>query len=227
MKKSGRLGLIVVLAASMVLATAGAITAYQEFNVFVAGGISPASRFVALAGGAYRPGPSLLSKRLLLDTCLEAISGLYGRLQTAADRRAVLVRCLSEADTIVAGAPSFSYAWYIGALSAARLGDIAGFNTRMLRSQSSGPNEQWVAELRAELVEDHLEAATPTVLARHQADLRLLVSSRRGIAAISRRYVAVPGFRERIARIVETMPEADQARFVATVRGAAGSVARP
>jgi hypothetical protein len=226
MIESGRLGLIAVLAGSALLAAAGAVTATQEFEVFAAGGLGAADRFAALEARDYHDAPSLLSKRLVLDACVEAIAGLYGRMQAGGRRDAVLGHCRREADAIADEVPGYAYAHYVGALAAARLGDMAGFNQRVLSAQVTGANEQWVAELRADLVEDHLSAASTEVSRRHEADLRLLVASGRGIASISKRYVRQPDFRERITRIVEAMPEADQARFVSTVGRAAQRVVR-
>lgn len=218
-----KLGLIAVLTGAAMLTAAGAVTAYQELDAFSAGGLGPADRFAALRSKSYHAAPSLLGKRLVLDACVEAIGGLYGRMQAEADRRLVFEHCRSEADAIARDMPSYAYAHYVGARTAALLGDVAGFNARVARSQITGPNEQWVAELRVALVEDNFEVIAPDVAERHLADLRLLVASQRGIASISSRYIKVPAFRERITAIVETMPEADQARFVANVRYAAGA----
>jgi hypothetical protein len=221
MNSIDRFGLFSVLAAAAMLACAGAVTAFDELGVFRVGGITPASRFAALAADHYRPAASTLSKTLLLETCAEAISSTYGRLQRAEARHAVAENCLKQADAITAAAPSLSYGWYVGAMAAARLGDQAGFNARLLRSQITGPAEQWIVEQRAGLVEDNFAVADAEVRTRHDGDLRLLVTSVRGIASISGRYVREPEFRERITAIVETMPEADQARFVTQVRSSA------
>jgi hypothetical protein len=224
MSQNGRLGLIAVLAGALLVGAAGAVTAYQEFDVFAAGGLGPADRFAALRHGDYHDAPSILAKKLVLDACVEATNGIYGIMQASEDRTAMLTHCRSEADAIAAETPSSAYAHYVGALAAARLGDAEGFNSRILKAQITGPNEQWVAEQRVALVEDQFALATPEVLARHEADLRLLVVSGRGVGSISRRYVREPAFRERITAIVETMPEAEQAKFVARVRRAAEQV---
>jgi hypothetical protein len=164
--------------------------------------------------------PSLLSKRLVLDSCREAIGGPYGRLQPTDTRRLVLEHCLASADAIVGESPSYAFGWFIGALAATTLGDVEGFNARLKNAQVTGPSEQWIAELRVGLVEDNYAHATADVLTRHDADLRLLVQSPRGIQSIAARYASEPDFKSRITTIVETMPEADQARFVAEVRRA-------
>ena len=221
MSHSGRLGLITLFAGSALLAAAGAVTAYQEFDAFATGSLGPADRFAALEHDDYHDAPSLLAKRLVLDACVEAIGGVYGLMQPAGGRTAVFQHCRDEADGIAREVPAYAYAHYVGALAAAGLGDKDGFNHRIRAAQITGANEQWVAELRVGLVEDHLADVTADVAAHHEADLRLLAGSSRGVASISSRYVRQPDFRDRITTIVETMSEAEQERFVALVRQAA------
>jgi hypothetical protein len=220
-----RLALLLLFVAAALLGGAGATTAWREFGAFANGGIAPQSRFAALAAGALQPAVSPLSERLLLDACQEGLRGLYGRLRPAAERRAVATQCRDAADAVTAAAPGNAYGWYVGARAAAALGDAAGAEARLLRSHVAGPMEQWVAELRVGLVEADYAAAGPELRRRHAADLALLVRSRRGIAAVSHRYIADPSFRARITEIVEELPEEDQARFVGTVRRAAAGAA--
>ncbi len=224
MSQNSRLGLIAALAGGLLIGAAGAVTAYQEFEVFASGGLGPADRFAALRQGEYHDAPSILAKRLVLDACVEAINGIYGIMQAPEDRTGMLEHCRLEADHITAEAPTYAYAHYVGALAAAELGDTEGFNSRVLAAQITGPREQWIAEQRVALVEDEFPVAIPEVLTRHDADLRLLVTSNRGVDSISQRYVRQPDFRERITAIVETMPEADQRRFISRVRQAAAQV---
>src|SRR5690349_1334624 len=97
-----RLGGIAVLAGAAMLAAAGAVTAYQELEVFTAGGLGAADRFAALENQTYHDAPSLLAKRLVLDACVEAIGGLYGRMQAGDSRKSVFAHCRAEADSIAA-----------------------------------------------------------------------------------------------------------------------------
>ena len=218
--KPTRLSIVGLLLASGALFLAGLATAYAELRSFADGGTTPASRFAVLVEANSGWAPSLLSRRLLLDSCLEAINGPYGRLQPADTRRLVLEHCRASADAVVGETPSYAFGWFIGALAAATLGDVEGFNARIKNVQITAPTEQWMAELRVGLVEDNHAHAAPDVLTRHDADLRLLVHSPRGIQSIAARYAREPEFKSRITAIVETMPEADQARFVAEVRQA-------
>lgn len=221
MRRRGRVGLLAILVASALLVLGGAQAAYQELRVYFAGD-EAADRFDALAADTYEAGPSPSSIRMVLDNCQRSISGVYGLMRSADERRPVLEACLRHADAAAARNASFSYAWYVGALSAARLGDVVGFNIRLLQSHITAPYEHWLAMLRASLVEGHFGSTAAHLLPRHTSDLRLLVGSQTGILWVARRYVEDPGFRERIADVVEGMTETDQARFVASLRSLAG-----
>ena len=212
----------VVFVLATALLSAGAWTAVREAAPYFKAGIDDAERFASLARAEPAPGPSIASERLVLDNCVRTLSSLYGRLQPSDAKNQVGNHCLAAADAAATRNPSSSYAWYVGAMAAARSGDVAGMNDRLAMSQETGPYEQWIAELRVPLAEDHFDELTPDVRAHHDRDLEMMVASRRGIATIAGRYVSQPTFRERITAIVETMPEADQRRFVGRVTSAAG-----
>lgn len=210
-----------ILVLSLALVGAGAWVGVREASPYFNAGIEDAERFASLVEKIPSPGPSIASERLVLDNCVRTISSLYGRLQPSERRAAVSSNCLKAADTIVRQSPSSSYAWYVGALTSELTHDTLGMNERLLQSQETGPTEQWIAELRVPLAEDHLADLTPEVRANHDRDLRMLVATVRGIASIAERYVGQADFRERITAIVETMPEDDQRRFVSKVGAAA------
>lgn len=212
-----------ILFLSLALLGAGGWVGVREASPYFSSGIEDTERFSALAEAAPIPGPSIASERLILDNCVRTITSIYARLQPAARKAEVNGHCLEAADAAVQVNPSSSYAWYVGALTSALTGDIAGMNMRLLRSQQTGPSEQWIAELRVPLAEDHLGDLTPDVRANHDRDLGMLVASTRGISSIADRYVRQADFRERITAIVETMPEDDQRRFVSRVGSSARS----
>jgi hypothetical protein len=210
-----------VLFLSLALLGGGAWVGYREASPYFKSGIEDTERIAALAEAVPTPGPSIASERLILDNCVRTIGSTYGRLQSATRKAAVNGNCLKAADAAVRQNPSSSYAWYVGALTSALTGDASGMNMRLLRSQQTGPSEQWIAELRVPLAEDHLADLSPEVRANHDRDLKMLVASTRGISSIANRYVTEAAFRERITAIVETMSEADQSRFVSQVGKAA------
>lgn len=210
-----------ILPVAACLALLGAWVVVQESRLYFVNGATSVSRVVALPDGEAAPGLSNLTTQATLLDCATALSqmrSLEMRYHTDPEREAIPPRCLTIADDAVAAAPTNSYAWFVAAASAAAIGDWAAFNDRMAHSQVTGPTEQWIAQQRVEVVEDHYDKATPEVLAQHDADLHMLVASAAGIESIARRYVSVPGFRERITAIVETMPQSDQRRFISVVR---------
>jgi len=212
-----RLGLVL----SLVLVGAGAFAAYSETRSYVGNGLTPGESFNALEAGGQGAGLSIASARLVLDNCYDAITGVYGRAQPTSRREAVGANCLKQADAITHAMPTHSFAWFVGALAALQLDQAAGFTDRLRQSQVTGPTEQWIAELRVGLAEDHFDLLPDDVRERNDRDLGLLVVSDRGIASIAQRYVDDPAFRERITVIVERLPERDQQRFVSTIEAAA------
>lgn len=206
-----------IMVLSLALVGAGTWVGFREASPYFNNGIEDVERFSSLANKEPSPGPSIASGRLVLDNCVYTVSSVYARLQPAARKAGAIDNCLKAADAITRSNPSSSYAWYVGALTAGMAGDITGMNERLLKSQLTGPTEQWIAELRVPLAEDHLAELAPDVRANHDRDLRMLVASTRGIASIAGRYVAEAHFRDRITAIVETMSEADQRRFVSKV----------
>lgn len=211
-----------MIVACLALSAGGAYLAYSEARSYLAGGVLPHERFDALSARAEVIGFSNASKKLVLDNCFEGIVGIYARTRDRTRRAIIAAECLSVADAVVATTPVYSYAWYVGALAAAQVRDADGLATRLRQSQVTGPTEQWIAELRVGLVEDHRVELPPDVLALNDKDLAILVLSSRGIASIAARYVRDPSFRDRITTITETLPPQDQQRFLDQVRRVAG-----
>src|SRR5690606_23161383 len=125
--------------------------------------------------------------------------------------------CLSKANAIARESVSNGYAWFVGALMASRLGQDGAMQARLIRSYKAMPNDQWLAALRVNLVEDRLDEVGASLLAEHERALKLLVRSQRGIDSSARRWIGDEDFRERILALVETLPERDQERFVGRV----------
>lgn len=214
---------LAMVALSCGLVVAGSWVAYREAAPYFAGGILPQERFTALVEDSLRPGPSIASQRLVLTSCVDAITSVYGRIQPTERRGIVQERCLEIAEQIGATDRTDSLAWYVAALTASRLGRPPLMNGYIRSSQQTGPNEQWLAELRVALAEDNFANLEPDTLRGHEADLRLLAVSPAGVRSIARRYVDDAGFRERITAVVETMDPSVQRRFVDQVQAAVGN----
>ncbi len=178
--------------------------------------------YVLGQNGALPMGFSLNADYAVIDACLRVTTSAEGLLLPSTARRALLVACQSLTERITQSSPLNSYGWLLQARLAAALGQTSAVEQALRRSYATGPTEQWLAEQRVPVAEAALAALSPAARAAHRQDLAILVQSRRGIAAIAQRYVRDEGFRARIAAVVETLPAADQARFVQVLRAAVG-----
>lgn len=212
-------GVIFVFCLSLFLG--GAWVAAQEARSYFSSGITQAERFAALADGTEVLSLSTASRRLVLDNCLDGVVAVYARTRPTDRRDSVAEECRRVADDITVRAPTYSYAWYVGAVAASRLKDTQGVIDRLRKSQIVGPNEQWIAELRVGLAETYLDQLPDDVRAQHDSDLKMLAQSSRGVTSIAARYVRDASFRERITAIVEQLPQRAQQRFLENVRTAA------
>ena len=186
---------------------------------------TPKGRFEFLERGSVGQSLSIRGQRLLLSDCLEAMGGVTGMAQPSERRVAMLNECQSFAIKATASTPSFALAWYIGAFASAELKQFSSFNLQLAGAQKTARNEQWLAQLRVNLAENYRDFLNSETLEGNDADLKLLVQSRIGVASIATRYVDKKEFRERITEIVESLSEEEQIRFVAYVRNAARQLA--
>ena len=218
-----RLSVAIVLIVSLlsVCGTAAAIfIETRPYGLFLAESVE---RWQDLRTETMDQGLSLQSSRAVLDICLSAITSVYGRMRSAEDRLALINNCGDFAVSSAAIMPSNSYAWYIASLAAAQNADMSKFEESWLLSAQTGQNEQWIAGLRVALLEDNLSLASAALFEAERRDLAVLTLSKMGIGSIARRYVSQPDFRERVVSVVETLPDADQARFLAAVTQEANS----
>jgi len=208
-----------LLTAILAMTGLSALSGLAELRPFSSLAVSDREKFGALEAKLVHPGLSYYSESLVLDACLNAMTSIYGRLQSQERRVAVAGRCHDLAADITAKSPTLSYAWMIEARAAQELGDGAERERTLLRSQATAGSEIWLAELRFQLFEDGLEDMAPEVQANADRDLLLLLGTMRGRATVIRRFIQVPASRERITQIVERLPEDLKARFLDEMYG--------
>lgn len=126
--------------------------------------------------------------------------------------------CREIALSAVADYPTDSYAWSVAALASADVQDWPAMNSYLVRSQLTGPTEQWIAQTRVTVAQDNWAMLDDAAIVAAERDLRLMVVSIRGIRQLALRYIGDLEFRERIEALVATMPEENQRRFVSVVR---------
>jgi hypothetical protein len=211
-----------LIAASSALFGVAAVAGYFEAAPFFSAGPTAQEQFVAWRDGRAVDGLSVSAHTVLMNSCLLALTSAYGRAQPTPERLQVARACAARATEETAANPSFAYGWYVLAMASSHTGDWGTMNRALGMAQSTASTEQWLAELRVALAEDNFDRLTPAILAQHERDLALLVRSRRGISSIAARYVANPGFRNRITDIVEQLDPSSQRAFIDAVRAAAG-----
>ncbi len=191
---------------------------WQEAGVF----FRPDSRSNAFFEEAAASGTavdlSAYSQKLLLGDCHYGLTSVRALAQPKARIEGLAGRCRTVATTSVQGMPTHSFAWLVLAEASAWMGDMPAMRRAYLMSGATGRNEQWMAEMRVELAENHFATVDSEMRKQHEQDLAMLVRSTRGIFAIARRYLDSPDFHDRIVRIVETLPASQQERFLSAIK---------
>jgi len=196
----------------------------NEIKPFLGGHTSPATRFNDLETYHNGINLSIFANKKALNNCLEVLASPTGMAQPTNRRIAALSSCQKLALNITNSMPTYAYAWYIAAHASAELRQFEAFNSYILKAQNTAPNEQWLAILRVNLVENNWEHLNSKVVISQNKDLILLIKSKNGIKSIVARYIDRPSFRERITFLVETSPQEDQKRFINVVRATAEEI---
>jgi len=200
------------------LAVGSAWAAYGELKPFLELGPSIEEKVTALVVAPATPGLSYRSKHLVLTDCNAALTSIAGAAIEPDHRRAMFDHCAEMAASIVEEAPTYSFAWFILALVAEERGDMEKLSETIVRSQHAAPYQEWLAFSRASLFFDHLDDISSEAAEALAEDIRVSLTSRRGITWAAQRYILQPGSRERLTEIVEQAPAGLQRRFLSAVR---------
>lgn len=207
---------------ALCVALLGGWAIYQEStNVVLEPGLSNIARVVRTLGTKDIGGVWTRTQQSALQSCQAALQtrkSLEMRFLPPETQASLGPHCLQIALSAAADFPTDSYAWSVAALASADLRDWAAMNAYLVRSQLTGPTEQWIAELRVTVAQDNFAVLDDAARVAAEQDLRLLVISIPGIRQIARRYINDLEFRARIEALVETMPAENQRRFVSVVR---------
>lgn len=184
-------------------------------------GGSAVERVVDLATGRASGGLELSTQHANLVDCGTVLLSLFSpEVSTLPEpsRAAILPGCNQYAARLSYDNPTQSFAYFIQATAAALEARWPDFNAQMHLSYVTAPSEQWVAEWRLNFVEAHRAHLDSSLQQWHDADMRVMASTWRGMPALSRLYSADPDFRERLVSLLETMPVSHQRRFINYVR---------
>lgn len=211
----------IAMVCCLLISLASGYGLWRELAPFLASPIEQALVADGFAGEDFDHGLSSYSKTLVMKDCYRIVLAYSDLDMIEESVRNVVSTCARRAADIVATTPTDSFAWLVRAAASVRLLARDEFNTALQRSQLAGPNEQWIARFRVNLAETYFPQLTARTIASEEADLRLLVSSEKGVLLIARRYISNPDFRARITAIVERMPQDRQIAFLRNVKRSA------
>ena len=208
---------VLLILAALALLAGGAWAAQRELAMFAMDSSSPPARLASLMEVEDLP-PSIESRHEILRQCSSLLFSIYARMGTDGGGDALIEHCgrLARSASETDGANSL--AWSLQARVAGLKGDYAAMNQALALSYTTGANEQWLAANRFATGERYWAELTPEVRANHEADIRLMLGSRRAIATLVSEYLAKPDFRARLIELVEGLPNEDQRRFINDVR---------
>lgn len=199
----------------------GAWTMYQEAMPNFAGGRTAIARLAAAPDSDVPLGLTVRSQHSALLDCemiFRSSRAIEMQYLLADEQDRLVSLCGQMADAVIAQSPQDAFGWFIRAAASAATGDMAGFNDAMLRSQLTGPNEGWLASMRVGLAEAHLASLDQATSDANLHDLQVVASTYIYAPTLARRFVADDDFRTRMTSVLETMPPADQRRFLSAVR---------
>lgn len=159
-------------------------------------------------------GLSSYSKRKLLTDCYHILSTSRVDTDIRVNLEILAKSCQLLSGNIVQTMSTNSYAWFVNALASSRLRDVTAFRESYHQSHLTGPNEQWLADLRVRLGEENLSDLDAQARLDHEQDLVLLANSDLGSISLAGRYVNDPGFRQRAMDALSKVPPERQRRFL-------------
>ena len=174
--------------------------------------------YSAIYDGRTKVSYSAYGEERILDACMYGMTGLIARASAPEYNAEYAKQCIAIADSVLKQDPTSSFAFAVRAHAKAVAGDFDGMNQDLVTSWQTGKNEQWIATNRNATAQAFSAKLNDAATKINDQDLAILVVSYTGIQSIARQYRDNPDFRDRIARIVSTLPELDQRRFVNSVR---------
>lgn len=227
----GSLTVILLLTTCVVMLVGGGYSAVLEAQPFLSSGPAIDDDVTRLVAGVPGQPVSVQAMATTLVTCFDTLHAFAGEALPSEQRRALVQHCGEFARAAASANPTDSYAFFIGAESAAELGDRAGFNAALQTSQRVAPWLGWVAQERFDLARERQALLAAQTQQGFDHDILVLATTPRGLADLAANYAADPDFRLRVIPLIGSLEPAEQQQFVDAVKvaGAKASVpsARP
>nr|WP_295884931.1 hypothetical protein [uncultured Devosia sp.] len=209
-----------MIIAGVLAALLGFWVMYQEAAPNVRGGATAIARVANMPDGEAPIGLTLLSQHRALLDCEQVLrSGQALEMQflSVADQQRLIDVCRDMASDLTELNPSDSFAWLVLASAAASRGDTPGFNSALLQSQATGPNEGWIASLRVTASERNYAMLSAEALSRHNEDIELVAGGPYA-PSVARLYISSVQFRTRMDELLKRMAPVHQRTFLDAVR---------
>lgn len=160
------------------------------------------------------------SKSLVLTDCLNGMQLMQVEQARLRYVRSFSEKCLTLADDIISKMPTNSQAWLVRAWAGGELFIAEVLNQGIQKSQSTAPNELWLAKIRLELAQRKSSLITENTQKLVDKDIGLMASNYQGSQDLASRYTKDEAFRERVVAIIQMLPQDAQKRFIYYVRSA-------
>jgi hypothetical protein len=179
----------------------------------------PSTALFSIAGhGLEVPPNSMEGIYYSLETCDGALSGITIVLMPPEARHRVAQQCLILAQTLLAEAPSLSFAHLVVAQAAAVLDQFETLQIALVSSEATSGELVWMAQRRTSLALPKLDRLSHTAQASLFRDIARLAQSSVGRPALADIYLRNPDWRAQIVEVIEGLDEETQQRFVSIVR---------
>lgn len=157
---------------------------------------------------------SRFARRARLESCDQDRSAIVASGADADVVQRIQQACLTVVERNLTIAPASSNEWMVAASLSNILGDDASAMAFLERSIATGPTEEWIAERRAILLFELEGQLDPSLRAEIDTQLQLLLRTQQGVKSIAHLYLTDKGFRERIAKVAESVEPRFQKSFI-------------
>lgn len=210
-----RRGLVVAAIGAALLALLNIAPEFSAHKVFAQGGLGP---YRGAAADLAQPVASIEGVYERFEACDAALTELITLLQPKDQRAEVAEACLRLADHVLQSAPTFSFAHLVKALSLRETGQDAQARAALLLSEMTGGGNVQYAQRRAAIWADGLATLGADEAAALQRDMLRLSVAPAGMSWLAGQYTQNAALRPAITSAIDSLPERQQAVFLAAVR---------
>lgn len=214
---------VLIFAVSIVAFGASLLFILPEFRVFLRAQQSPLDHFIFPDDRLSSAPWSVEGVYLALQTCDAALTSGNAQFMPQEARSALAERCLDLVQDVLDEAPSVSAAHMVAAVSHLELRHWDAAILAALASELTGGDITWMAERRLQvhaivLGEEEARLLHTDVRDAFEREVVRLAQNQTGVQQLSQVYRQHADLRDVIVDVIETLPEAQQGQFVATIR---------